>query len=107
MEGFGMVLAEAQAVRTPIVSFVHGAIPEVVNHGRTGLLCPEGDVAALSSALAKLLRDQVLWMRMNQRAPGWVRERFDISRQTEKLESLYDDCIIPSSSRFALIIVFG
>jgi colanic acid/amylovoran biosynthesis glycosyltransferase len=93
MEGFGMVFAEAQAVSTPVVSFSHAAIPEVVSHGRTGLLCPEGNIDALSSALKTLLVDHALWSQMHQQARGWVKGNFDIARQTGKLEALYDDCI--------------
>jgi len=93
MEGFGMVFAEAQALGTPVVSFAHAAIPEVVNHGKTGLLCLERDVNALSQSLSRLLDDRALWAQMNQNARAWVKERFDISKQTGRLEALYDECI--------------
>jgi Glycosyltransferase len=93
MEGFGMVFAEAQAIGTPVVSFTHAAIPEVVNHGRTGLLCPEGNIDALSCAINVLLADHTVWKQMHQNARGWVRDNFDIVRQTGKLEILYDDCV--------------
>ncbi|MGA2570310.1 MAG: glycosyltransferase [Terracidiphilus sp.] len=93
MEGFGMVFAEAQAVGTPVVSFSHGGIPEAVSHGQTGLLCPEGNNAALADALDTLLRDHALWASMSRAAREWVKERFDIAKQTERLESLYDDCV--------------
>jgi glycosyltransferase involved in cell wall biosynthesis len=93
MEGFGMVFAEAQAVGTPVVSFSLGGVPEAVDHGRTGLLCPEGNAVALSSSLRTLLEEDALWVSMSRTAREWVRERFDISRQTESLESLYDDCV--------------
>ena len=93
MEGFGMVFAEAQAVGTPVVSFSNAAIPEVVSHGKTGLLCAEGDIGALTSSLQTLLEDSALWASMNRRGPAWVKERFDIARQTEALELLYDDCV--------------
>ena len=92
-EGFGMVFAEAQAVGTPPVSFFHAAIPEVVKHLQTGLLCPEGDICQLATSLRSLLDDSALWTSMNQKAPGWVKERFDIVRQTENLELLYDNCV--------------
>jgi glycosyltransferase involved in cell wall biosynthesis len=93
MEGFGMVFAEAQAVGTPVVSFLHAGIPEAVNHGETGLLCAEGNVAKLAEALVTLLADDALWSKMSERAQQWVRERFDISKQNESLESFYDDCV--------------
>src|ERR1039458_5314809 len=93
MEGFGMVFAEAQAVGTPVVSFSHAAIPEVVDHGHTGLLCPEANVTALADSLEKLLLDDQLWSSMSRRAREWVMERFDIAKQTEGLEALYDECV--------------
>ena len=93
MEGFGMVFAEAQAVGTPVVSFLHGGIPEAVKHGETGLLCAEGNVAKLAESLVTLLADDVLWNKMSNRAQQWVRERFDISKQNESLETLYDECV--------------
>ena len=99
MEGFGMVFAEAQALGTPVVSFTHGAIPEVVNHGATGLLCRERDVSALSESIGKLLDDHALWAQMSQRGSVWVRERFDIAVQTKKLEALYDESIAQHCSR--------
>lgn len=92
MEGFGMVFAEAQAMGTPVVSFLHAAIPEAVNHGRTGLLCPEGNISALADSLRTLMKDDALWRSMSERAREWVTERFDISKQTERLELLYDEC---------------
>jgi colanic acid/amylovoran biosynthesis glycosyltransferase len=93
MEGFGMIFAEAQAVGTPPVSFVHAAIPEVIRHGETGLLCREGDVVALAASLQTLLEDSALWNTMSRRGREWVRAQFDIARQTENLELLYDDCV--------------
>jgi colanic acid/amylovoran biosynthesis glycosyltransferase len=94
MEGFGMVFAEAQAVGTPIVSFAHGAIPEAVDHGRTGLLVPEGNIQALAHALETLLSNDELWHFMSMQAQQWVRKYFDINRQADHLESLYNDCIL-------------
>lgn len=92
-EGFGMVFAEAQAAGTPPVSFFHAAIPEVVKHRQTGLLCPEGDISALASCLRCLLDDSALWASMSRQSRDWVREQFDIVRQNERLELLYDDCV--------------
>jgi glycosyltransferase involved in cell wall biosynthesis len=45
-EPFGLVMVEALACGTPVLSFRHGAAPEIVEHGRTGFLCDdEGDMA--------------------------------------------------------------
>lgn len=99
MEGFGMVFAEAQAVGTPVVSYAHAAIPEVVIHGKTGLLCPEGNTAELSQALRELLENSMLWTSMSDGASAWVRENFNLAKQTQILESLYEECIAQHSCK--------
>lgn len=54
-EAFGRVMAEALAMRRPVVAFDHGAAPEVVEHGRTGWLVPPGDIPALARAITDAL----------------------------------------------------
>jgi glycosyltransferase involved in cell wall biosynthesis len=67
-ESFGLAIAEAQAAGVPVVSYRAGAVPEVVEDGVTGLLCPIGDTEALAQALARLLGDPVLRRRMGEAA---------------------------------------
>jgi len=88
-EGLGMVFAEAQAMGTPVVSFRHGGIPEVVLHERTGLLAEERNVTDLATQLLRLLEDDPLWNRLSEQGVAMIRERFDIRRQTSELEELY------------------
>jgi glycosyltransferase involved in cell wall biosynthesis len=91
-EGFGMVFAESQAVGTPVVSCMHSAIPEAVSHGETGLLCPERMPGPLAEALLRFLGDESFWVGASARSITWVRQHFDIAKQTTKLEQLYDEC---------------
>lgn len=90
-EGLGMVFNEASSCGLPVVSTLHGGIPEAVLHGETGLLSPENDVAALADNLHALLFDRSLALKLGQRGREYVREEFDIVRQTAKLELLYDE----------------
>lgn len=53
-EPFGLVAPEALAAGTPVVAFPRGALPEIVDHGRTGLLC-EG-VEEMAEALREVRR---------------------------------------------------
>jgi glycosyltransferase involved in cell wall biosynthesis len=54
-EGFGRVVAEAQAMGRPVVASDHGGAPEQLLPGETGLVYPPGDVAALAEALREAL----------------------------------------------------
>jgi glycosyltransferase involved in cell wall biosynthesis len=85
-----MVLAEAQATGLPVVATRSGGIVDAVDHGRTGILVPEGDLDALTRALERLVTDDHLRTRMGADGRTWVVERFDLARQTARLEALYD-----------------
>jgi len=54
-EPFGLVNIEAMALGKPVVAFAHGALPEIVLPGETGLLVPPGDTAALATAVGSLI----------------------------------------------------
>ncbi|ROO59889.1 glycosyltransferase involved in cell wall biosynthesis [Micromonospora sp. Llam0] len=50
-EPFGMVMLEAMACGTPVVALNRGAVPEVVRHGETGMVCT--DPAELPEAIER------------------------------------------------------
>lgn len=53
-EGFGFTNVEAQGFGLPVISSRLGAIPEVVEHGRTGLLIDPDDGGSLVTAMRQL-----------------------------------------------------
>lgn len=88
-EALGIVFNEASACGIPVVSTLHGGIPEAVQDGETGLLVPEGDDAALAQALATLLGNADLRTKMGNRGREFVLKNFDIAKQTVELEGFY------------------
>jgi glycosyltransferase involved in cell wall biosynthesis len=88
-EGLPTTIVEAARRGLPAVSTVHSGIPEVVLHGETGLLGPEGDRDALAANLRTLLADDELRVRLGARAKEFADANFDLATQTRLLEDLY------------------
>jgi len=89
-EGLGMALLEAAAMGVPLLGTRHGGIPEIVIDGECGYLTEERDSNALADCLETLMTDPSRRLEMGMAARRLVVERFDIRRQTERLEALYD-----------------
>lgn len=73
-EAFGMALLEAQAAGLPVVSCALRGVPDVVVDGRTGLLAPTLDEAALAARVRELLTDESKRTTMGREAARFVRE---------------------------------
>ncbi len=92
-EGLGMVFLEAAASGVPVIGSYQGGIPEVIIDGETGLLVPQRDVEALAARMTQLLDDRSMREQMGRQARRLVEQRFNIRRQTEKLESFYESVL--------------
>lgn len=90
-EGFGNVILEAMACGVPVVAAdCPGAAREIIAHGRTGLLVPAGDPAALRGALRLLLEDRGLAAGLAAGAAGLAEERFSFARMLERYSELLE-----------------
>ncbi|MEM2106654.1 MAG: glycosyltransferase family 4 protein [Candidatus Bathyarchaeia archaeon] len=88
-EGFGLTPAEAQATAKPVVAFNHCAIPEVVKHGKTGILVDPGDYNGLAEAIVRLLRDHDLRRRMGEEGRRRVERLFNWDEAADKTVEVY------------------
>lgn len=66
IEGFGLTYLEAGAFGLPVIGTRTGGVAEAIEDGVTGLLVPEADLEALSTALSRLLGDAELRRRLGQ-----------------------------------------
>jgi glycosyltransferase involved in cell wall biosynthesis len=90
---FPNTILEAQACGTPVVATAVGGIPEQIDDGRTGLLVPPGDAAALAERIARLLGDNDLRARLGEQAAADARDRFDLNRQADTYLDWYRDLV--------------
>ncbi len=75
-EGFGLVVVEGQLCGKPVIGANSGGIPEIIEHGKTGLLFPPGDHESLASAMEEVLGDRTLASRLSEAGYRSVGARF-------------------------------
>jgi glycosyltransferase involved in cell wall biosynthesis len=92
-ETFGRVAIEAFAKGTPVVASQIGAIAELVEHGRTGLLFKPGDSAALAQTIMDLAShpEQLIAMRGEARAE--FESRYTATCNYQQLMAIYGDAL--------------
>ncbi len=88
-ESFGIVLIEAMAAGTPVIACRAGAMPEVVDQGKAGLLVPYDDPRALARAMEALDADPVATRERVRHGLGRVRA-FDWSETTRSFREVYE-----------------
>lgn len=84
-EPFGIAFLDAMACALPCVGTRVGAVPEIIEEGRTGLIVPPADPAALAAALDRLLDRPEEARAMGARGRERVRERFTWARVGRRL----------------------
>jgi glycosyltransferase involved in cell wall biosynthesis len=88
-EGIPVVLMEGMSSGVPVVASDLSGIPELVEDGRTGLLVPPGDPAALAAALRRLADDPGLAAALARGGRERVLAEFDVARSARRLVELF------------------
>jgi glycosyltransferase involved in cell wall biosynthesis len=89
MEGIPVALMEAMAAGLPVVASRLSGIPELVEHGQTGLLATPGDAAAFATAIWQL-RDPLLRAELGANAQHRVAEQFELADSLRQLTVLFE-----------------
>ena len=88
-EGIPVVLMEAMASYVPCISTPVNGIPELIEHGHTGLLATPGDVDSLVTQLTLLCTDSGLRQRMALAAHAKVTSQFDLFSNVRALGGVF------------------
>jgi glycosyltransferase involved in cell wall biosynthesis len=80
---------EALLMGKGVVASNVGGLPDTIRHGRTGLLVPPGDPAALARAVTTLITHPALRHQLGRTGRTDALHRFDINTTVQQIEDLY------------------
>ncbi|RLI36528.1 hypothetical protein DRO55_03355 [Candidatus Bathyarchaeota archaeon] len=89
VEGFGIVLAEANACRKPAVAYDVPNVREVIKDGVNGFLVKPRDVSMLALRIIELLKDDRMRRRMGENGRMIVERNFTWDRAAEETLKVY------------------
>lgn len=89
-EPFGRVILEAMACKKPVIGARAGAIPEIIEEGKTGMTFPPGDSERLAEAIVGLIGDRERIRRFGENGFNRVMNEFHIKRNVEATQGLYE-----------------
>lgn len=92
-DGIPVVMMEAGALGSPLISTQVSGIPELVRHNETGWLVPPGDVVALAESIATLAANPALRIQLGQNARALVEAEFNIETNALELATLFHDVV--------------
>jgi glycosyltransferase involved in cell wall biosynthesis len=92
-EAFGKAIVEAMACGTPVVANAVAAVPDLIRNRETGMLVPSDDPSLLAEALALVLTDRDLRLRIGAQGSEEARRRFSLDRQVAEFLDWYEEVI--------------
>ena len=93
LEGFGIAPAEALLCGRPVVTTDIAALPEVVDHGLNGFLCPRNDVAAYAARVRELGEDAAMRRRFGEHGRDKIVRCFGYDQLGQGFVRLYEQLL--------------
>jgi len=89
-DGIPNVILEAMAMELPVISTWVSAIPEAVEHEKTGLLVEPKDPEGIANAVIQLYKDPEKRILFGKRGRKKVKSEFDLTNNTKILVNLFE-----------------
>lgn len=89
VEGLPVTLLEAMALARPVVATAVGGVPDLIEHDVTGWVVPQGSSEGLAEAIASLLGDDTLRIRLGEAAKDTVAASYSLEHMVRAFERIY------------------
>jgi glycosyltransferase involved in cell wall biosynthesis len=98
-EGLGTSLLSAMSYAVPSIAFATCAFPEIIEHGRSGLLAELGNELSLTNSAATILRNPAIAQQMAQSARQRITQKFSAEKMVDSMLSVYDSLLPVNSTQ--------
>lgn len=88
----GIVLIEAAATGLPLVAVDAGAVRELCQHKKNGILCHPGDIEEMTDAMVKILKHDDVRQRYSEHSIK-VAQGHDLNRTLRRFVEIYDEAV--------------
>jgi len=95
-ESFGLAALEAMACEVPVVASKIGGLPELIEDGVTGFVCPPNDIQGMADRGIALLTDSALHARMTREARAMAGARYCTDLIVPMYEAQYEQVLARS-----------
>lgn len=93
LEGFGYPVAEAMACGKPVVCTNYSSLPELIDEGLGGYLCPPDDVDAFADRIRHLGQNPELRLRMGAYNRDKAVQKFSLAQCVQQYRMLYEELV--------------
>jgi len=98
-EGFGLVFAEAGAMKKPVVATRVGGIQDIILHQKTGFLVEPENVSEIVLAVTQLLEDPLLADQLGAEARLHVEKSFSKELLVQRYRNMVSRFVLPAPDR--------
>lgn len=92
-EGFGIVVSEAMLAQKPIIVSNAGALPEIIEHEKTGLIVEPYSAVDWANAIIQLAENPKFAEQLAKNAEKSASERFSYNKFCGEYEKLYNNLL--------------
>jgi glycosyltransferase involved in cell wall biosynthesis len=92
-EALNNSLLAAMAYEIPSIAFHRGALGEIIEHEKSGLLVSGPDPAEISAAAVRILRDHEFAMNLSRAGRARIQENFSSERMVSGMIRVYEECL--------------
>ena len=96
-EGFGLAAAEAMSCGLPVVATDCSSLPELIDNGKGGFLCPIGNVDAFAEKINFLAENPGLRREMGEYNRAKVENMFTLDRMVDQYQELFEEVLSKNS----------